>query len=160
MDEKVMAFATLKAAQDAADWAYWSMLGTWLSAIATFLAACVALWAIKGWREHEEALELREFRIKGYYYVISLMRAPEINKKSLSELEFLAVQQTFNTLNEFYLTTVKMHSYDTREKASVIYNKIADIQNEYIDGKITSGEAEEKVADIRLKEPLFGIAKG
>ncbi len=43
MDEKVMALATLKAAQDAASWAFWSMIGTWVAGIATFLAVCVSL---------------------------------------------------------------------------------------------------------------------
>ncbi|ENY0896921.1 hypothetical protein ACFVGG_003455 [Enterobacter ludwigii] len=43
MDEKVMALAALKAATDAADWAFWSMIGTWFAGIATFLAVCVSL---------------------------------------------------------------------------------------------------------------------
>lgn len=43
MDEKVMALAALKAAKDAADWAFWSMIGTWFAGIATFFAVCVSL---------------------------------------------------------------------------------------------------------------------
>ncbi|ASG44344.1 hypothetical protein [Citrobacter freundii] len=43
MDEKVMALATLQAAQEAANWAFWSMIGTWVAGIATFLAVCVSL---------------------------------------------------------------------------------------------------------------------
>ena len=43
MDERVMALATLHAAQDAATWALWSMIGTWFAGIATFLAVCVSL---------------------------------------------------------------------------------------------------------------------
>lgn len=43
MDERVMALEALKAAQDAADWAFWSMIGTWFAGIATFLAVCVSL---------------------------------------------------------------------------------------------------------------------
>ncbi|HHJ4405085.1 TPA: hypothetical protein ACQJW0_005432, partial [Citrobacter freundii] len=40
---KVMALATLQAAQEAANWAFWSMIGTWVAGIATFLAVCVSL---------------------------------------------------------------------------------------------------------------------
>lgn len=40
MDEKVMALATLQAAQEAANWAFWSMIGTWVAGIATFLGLC------------------------------------------------------------------------------------------------------------------------
>lgn len=43
MDESAVAMATLKAAQDAANWALWSMIGTWFAGIATFLAVCVSL---------------------------------------------------------------------------------------------------------------------
>ncbi|MCW2484973.1 hypothetical protein J5069_03585 [Candidatus Symbiopectobacterium sp. NZEC127] len=43
MNEKEMALAALQAAKDAADWAFWSMIGTWLSGLATFLAVCVSL---------------------------------------------------------------------------------------------------------------------
>ncbi|MCU3440537.1 MULTISPECIES: hypothetical protein [Enterobacter cloacae complex] len=44
MDEKVMAIATLNAARDAADWAFWSMIGTWFAGVATFLAVLTSLY--------------------------------------------------------------------------------------------------------------------
>ncbi|VVT49247.1 hypothetical protein UYSO10_2728 [Kosakonia radicincitans] len=43
MDEKVIALATLKAAKDSAEWAFWSMIGTWVAGIATFMAVLVSL---------------------------------------------------------------------------------------------------------------------
>lgn len=144
MDEKVMALAALDAAQKAADWAYWSMLGTWVSAIATFIAAGVALWAITGWRKHEEAIELRDLRVTAFNYHTSLIRAPEKNSRSQNEHDFLRVQQTYNALNEFYVSTLKMHSAISRGKVSEVYEKFADVQRQYIDGTLTNEEAEKK----------------
>ncbi|MGS6178593.1 hypothetical protein ACVGWK_17530 [Enterobacter sichuanensis] len=157
MDEKVMAISSLEAAQKAAEWAYLSMWGTWASAIATAFAAFVALWAIKGWRKHEEALELRELRVTAYNYHVSLIRAPERNSDELDEREFLGVQRTYDALNEFYLSTIKMHSAVTRGRAAVVYKQIADVQQKYIAGEITKGEAEQEVLKIRQHEPLLGI---
>lgn len=44
MDEKVVALAMLQAAKDSAEWAFWSMVGTWFAGIATFLAVVVSLY--------------------------------------------------------------------------------------------------------------------
>lgn len=157
MDEKVMALSALEAAQKATEWAYWSMIGTWASAAATFLAAFVALWTIKGWRAHEEALELRELRVTVYYYQVSLIRAPERNSNELNEREFFAVQKTYDALSEFYLSTIKMHSAENRGRASLVYEQLAEVQEKYISGQLTKGEAEQAVQIIRLKEPLLGV---
>ncbi|HED2522059.1 hypothetical protein [Klebsiella aerogenes] len=47
MDDKVMAIAALRAAQDSANWAYWSMIGTWLAGFATAAAVIVSLYIAK-----------------------------------------------------------------------------------------------------------------
>lgn len=44
MDEKEIAIAVLQATQSSATWAFWSMIGTWVSGIATFLAVIVSLY--------------------------------------------------------------------------------------------------------------------
>lgn len=44
MDEKYIAYETLVATRESAQWAYWSMIGTWLSGIATFLAVVTSLY--------------------------------------------------------------------------------------------------------------------
>ena len=44
MDDKTMALKALIAAQEATYWAFWSMIGTWFSGIATFLAVCLTLY--------------------------------------------------------------------------------------------------------------------
>ncbi|HIC7826318.1 hypothetical protein [Enterobacter hormaechei] len=157
MDEKVMALSALDAAQKSAEWAYWSMLGTWVSAAATLIAALVALWAIKGWRQHEEALELREFRITAYNFHLTLIRAPKYNAEDLDERDFIAVQATFNAMNDIYLSTIKMHDAVKRGHASEVYQKIADVHTKYIKGEIDKDEADNAVLKIRQHEPMLGI---
>ena len=43
MDANYIAYQTLVANRDAADWAFWSMVGTWFAGVATFLAVLIAL---------------------------------------------------------------------------------------------------------------------
>lgn len=43
MDDKMMALEALKTAKDSADWAFWSMIGTWVAGVATFCAVLVSL---------------------------------------------------------------------------------------------------------------------
>ncbi|MDH0055736.1 hypothetical protein [Pantoea ananatis] len=44
MDDKAIALASLQATVDSARWAYWSMIGTWLSGVATLLAVILSLY--------------------------------------------------------------------------------------------------------------------
>lgn len=44
MDEKVIALTMLQAAKDSAEWAYWSMIGTCFSGMATFFAVITSLY--------------------------------------------------------------------------------------------------------------------
>ena len=44
MEANYIAYETLAANRAAAEWAFWSMIGTWLSGIATFLAVIVSLY--------------------------------------------------------------------------------------------------------------------
>lgn len=43
MNVNLIAIETLQAAKDSAEWAFWAMLGTWVSGIMTLLAVCVSL---------------------------------------------------------------------------------------------------------------------
>lgn len=44
MNADYISYESLVAARDAAKWAYWSMIGTWVSGLATFLAVLVSLY--------------------------------------------------------------------------------------------------------------------
>lgn len=44
MTDKEIAIQALLAAKDSADWAFWAMIGTWASGIATFLAVLTSLY--------------------------------------------------------------------------------------------------------------------
>ncbi|MDQ8572779.1 hypothetical protein [Klebsiella aerogenes] len=157
MSPDYISYETLVAAREAADWACWSMAGTWVSALATLFAAIIAAVAIRGWRKHEEANELKEFRVAAYGYHTSLIRAPYQNCSNLSQEDDLAVQQTYFMLQEFYVACVRMHSKSTRGKAATIYLKMADVQTRYTSGEINKEEAIEEVTHIRNHEPLLGI---
>ncbi|WP_410743094.1 hypothetical protein [Citrobacter freundii] len=44
MDANYISYESLLAARDSAQWAFWSMIGTWFSGIATFMAVCLTLY--------------------------------------------------------------------------------------------------------------------
>lgn len=44
MDADLISYESMLAAQKAADWAYWSMVATWVSGIATFMAVALSLY--------------------------------------------------------------------------------------------------------------------
>ena len=157
MNADYIQYESLIAARDAAYWAYLSMIGTWVSAIATLIAAVVAFWAIRGWRVQEEAHELKEFRISAYNYHNAMIRVPEYNSEDLDELQFIAVQNAFNALNEIYMSTLKMHSKKTRGMASDIYSQFDSVFSKYREREISNFEAQEEIAKIRTHEPLLGI---
>ncbi|HBR4257287.1 TPA: hypothetical protein L9U77_005054 [Klebsiella pneumoniae] len=157
MNADYISYESLVAAREAADWAFWSMIGTWLSALATLFAAIIAVLAIRSWRKHEEALELKEFRVSAYNYNVALIRAPLYNSDDLSEHDFVAVQKTYFALNEFFVSTVRMHEKIARGKASLVYQKMANIQSRYIAGDITNQQADKEVLKIRTHDPLLGI---
>ncbi|PCM83491.1 hypothetical protein [Enterobacter cloacae] len=157
MNADYIQYESLIAARDAAYWAYLSMIGTWVSAIATLIAAAVAFWAIRGWRVQEEAHELKEFRICAYNFHNAMVCVPEYNSDGLNELQSLAVQNTFNALNEIYMSTLKMHSKKTRGMASDVFGQFHSVYSKYRSGEISNFEAQEEILKIRTHEPLLGI---
>lgn len=44
MSDNEIAIQALMAAKESANWAFWSMIGTWFSGIATFMAVCLTLY--------------------------------------------------------------------------------------------------------------------
>lgn len=44
MTDHEIAIQALIAARDSANWAFWAMIGTWISGIATFMAVCLTLY--------------------------------------------------------------------------------------------------------------------
>lgn len=44
MTDNEIAIQALLAAKNSADWAFWAMIGTWFSGIATFMAVCLTLY--------------------------------------------------------------------------------------------------------------------
>lgn len=47
MDADLISYESMIAAQKAAEWAYWSMIGTWLAGFATFAAVITSLYIAK-----------------------------------------------------------------------------------------------------------------
>ncbi|EJC6091367.1 hypothetical protein ACT48Z_000647 [Citrobacter freundii] len=155
MNTEYISYESLVAARESALWAKWAMYGTWLSAIATLIAALIACFAIFGWRKQEEASELKTLRISVYHYNMALIRAPEFYRDNFEQFDFIRFNETYNALAEVYKSTLMMHRFKTRGKASELYSELADIQRKYTSGKISNSEAESKVSKIRNSNSML-----
>ncbi|MEG1466323.1 MAG: hypothetical protein RSA68_01850 [Hafnia sp.] len=63
MDANYIVYETLVASRDAADWAFWTMLASWMSVLATIITLCFAYRALSTWREQEKIRVKLDFRI-------------------------------------------------------------------------------------------------
>ncbi|ELK6101640.1 MULTISPECIES: hypothetical protein [Citrobacter] len=155
MNIEYISYESLVAARESALWAKWAMYGTWVSAVATLIAALVAGFAIFGWRRQEEASELKTLRVSIYYYHLALIRAPKFYRDDLGQFDFIRFNETYNALASVYTSTLMMHRCKTRGKASELYSELADIHSKYTNGKISNSEAESKVLEIRNSNPML-----
>lgn len=135
----------------------WSMVAAWFSAIVTLVAAVAAIWALKGWKKQEEAKELKNLRVSVYKYNASLIFAPELINKQLSDEELNSTKKVYDALQDIYIATLMMHDRNTRGGASSIYSSICNIHDKYTKGEITNKVAHDKVMKVRNSEPLLGV---
>ncbi|MFN2046974.1 hypothetical protein ACKVM6_05610 [Pantoea agglomerans] len=56
--------------------AFWSMIGSWVSGIATFFATAVAAMALTSWRKQDRAKSRKEVKISFINYAFALSQYP------------------------------------------------------------------------------------
>lgn len=159
MNAEYISYESLIAARDAAEWGFWSMIGAWVSAMATLTAAIVGFLAINVWRKQEEAKELKDFRVAAFRYHNSLIFAPQYMKVKENDSHMARAKNVFDEHQNLYVSTLMMHDVRTRGHASRILNNISDIYKRYRDSEISNHEAHEEIMQIIKTEPLFGMCK-
>lgn len=159
MNAEYISYESLVAARAPADWAFWSMVGAWISAIATLAAAVIGFCALNGWRKQEEVGELKEFRVAAFRYENALIFAPKYMTADISEQDKKAAKNAFEEQKNLYASTVMMHRAKTRGEASRIIKNITYIQRRYMRAEIDNMEAHKAVMDIIQTEPLLGMCK-
>lgn len=157
MNADYISYEALVAARKAAEWSYWSMIGTCISAIATLAAAVIGYLALSGWRKQEEAKELKDFRVAAYSYGNALIFSPQYIHVINNEQDSNAARGVYDEIQKLYLTALAMHDFKSRSNASKIFNDISEIHKKYTKSEITNMEAHKAVMHIRQTEPLLGI---
>ena len=152
MNAEYISYESLLAARAAADWAFWSMIGAWISAAATLLAAIAGFFALNIWSKQEEVRELKDFRVAAFRYHNALIFAPSYMNVKEND-SHLATARTV------YDSTLMMHGVKTRGNASRILNDISDIYERYRNSEISNMEAHAEVMKIIQTEPMFGMCK-
>jgi len=70
--------------------AFWSMIGSWVSGIATFLATAVAAAALNSWRKQDRAKSRREVKASFISYAYALSDHP-VRKNSEINLDNVVI---------------------------------------------------------------------
>lgn len=77
MDEKYLAYQSLVTARESANWAFWSMIGTFFSSLVTISAVVVAYRAMHAWKEQDARKDRRELKAALVSYRNTLTLLPE-----------------------------------------------------------------------------------
>ncbi|HEJ7150540.1 TPA: hypothetical protein SMI21_001874 [Serratia marcescens] len=156
MDADLISYESMLAARDSASWAFWGMIASFCSVIATLFTAYVALKTINSWKIQLRAQELKDFSLAAYGLQKAISNGPDIEKgKELNDSEFTEMMLTYDALEGVYRASLLTHDVTLRAQTSRLYNVFADIQKEYTDGEIGRREAVNKILKIRIEDPLL-----
>ncbi|WP_263752576.1 hypothetical protein [Kosakonia cowanii] len=86
MDADLISYETLLATRDSAEWARWTMVAAWISAIATSFTLFFAYRALSTWREQEKTKVKLDFRIAIKHLKSTLLLMPlSLDRAELEE---------------------------------------------------------------------------
>ncbi len=155
MDDKILALEALKASQDATKWAYWAMLGTWISSISTLVGVIIAIVSINAWKSKETASAINQLNVAVFSFQNRLQigreRFSTVNNRedAYEKIEILLI------LDKVHVATFISHNAKLRKQASVLYTDLCNICNEYMNGKIDNHEAIKKIVKLRVTSKLL-----
>lgn len=156
MDADLISYESMLAARDSANWAFWGMVASFCSVFATLFAAAVALKTISSWKYQARSQELKNFSLAVYNFQLSVIRGPEVEKgKQLNQDELEQIMHTYDALGAVYAATIMTHDTAIRAQTSTIFAKLAEIQEEYSEGKMSRNAAVDKIVKIRITDPLI-----
>ncbi|WP_222890221.1 hypothetical protein [Enterobacter sp. C2] len=131
MDVNYIAYETLAANRDAADWAFWSMVGTWFSGVGTILAALFAAFSLNSWRKQDRAKSRREVKVALLKYSYALSDYPlDKNSEDYLENRLKIYQALGNCVEKIILCEDKKF---LRKYVNVKFSELQSVHREYVD---------------------------
>lgn len=155
MDADLIAYESMLAARESAQWAY---LGLWISfsaAVATFLATAAGVAVVFGWRNQEAFKDKKAF----VFSVLKLQQTIGLGPNTY-QLTFEPVPETHPfskltfTLHQVYENTLTMAKKKDRVKAKQIYLLLNDVYESLCKGKMDREGALDRILRI-TKDPFF-----
>lgn len=158
MDANYIAYEALVATREAADWAFWSALGTWFSGIITLVAAFVAFRALQTWKQQERHNEKKALKAALINYRNLLVMMPETLEPSEPDCRQPALLLQ-DSMNQIYLHVTLMEvTFDTNEigrQFHTLYNK----HGEYMQGQAHREQIAELLIPFISKPFISGAYK-
>lgn len=131
MDANYIAYETLVASRAAAEWAFWSMVGTWVSGVGTILAALFAAFALNSWRKQDRAKSRRELKIALLKYSYALSDYPlEKNREDYLENRLKIYQALGDCVEKIILCEDKKF---LRKYVNLKFSELQTVHREYVD---------------------------
>lgn len=141
MDANYIAYETLVASRAAALWAFWSMVGTWVSGIGTILAALFAAFSVNSWRKQDKAKSRREVKVALLKYSYALSDFPlKENDDNYLENRLKIYQALGNCVEKIVLCEDKKF---LRKYINVKFSELQCVHREYVDDPNAIGKLQE-----------------
>lgn len=145
MDAEIISFESMLATQRAADWALWSMLGTWFSGFVTLGAAFVAFKALQTWKQQEKHNEKKSLKAALISYRNLLVMMPEmLNPQDPNCRQPALLLQ--DSMNQVYLYVTLMEVMLDRNEIGQQFYALNNRHGEYMRGEVHR----DKVAELLI----------
>lgn len=154
MDEKVMALATLKAAQEAASWGFWSMISAMIGSVATLIAAGVAWRALHIWEKQEKFRLKQDFKRAVLQYLDISNVMPSIaasQERVISKDKFQQFQTAKISCRLFW--TLSEDAFD--EEVKILWEKLLTTHHEYMMLRTDICKVQDSAIELTNKLSIF-----
>lgn len=154
MDEKVMALAALKAAQEAACWGFWSMISAMIGAIATLVAAWVGWRALNIWKNQEKFKLMQDFKRASLQYldISNVMPSIAAPQERVSNREkFVQFQSAQISCRLFW--NLSEDAFDADVKG--LWKKLLDTHHDYMMLRTDISKVQDCAIKLTEKLSLF-----
>ncbi|HII0005402.1 TPA: hypothetical protein ACYX6I_000445 [Klebsiella variicola] len=161
MNADYISYESLVAARDAAKWAYWSMIGTWVAGLATFLAVLVSLYLANRRSRPVLSISIEWCFINHGYQTIS---GVAITVANLAETNFIITSVSWEMGNNKKLAQVFDHPLSAQMPAKLAAGESAmffienDTSNKWLN--VLLSNIQQTNGKIHKLTACIGLASG
>lgn len=156
MDVNTIDYQTMLATKESASWMFWSMVATFISALATAFAATVAVRTINGWKKQETAKEIKNINLSVFRFQTKIQQSRyEFKSENKDVEEAKEAMSILMVLDGVYECTITMHNKEFQDKSSDLYLNLSAIYSDFVGGKANRNECVDRLLDLRKSNAVL-----